>query len=146
MPHDGRVKGDLPKFAARVRVGLKKDVRVRFDEHPQGQLTRAQQNLGGGLVLTVEDLQHSRPVALRRPPRQGDVELRPLLQKLLNESPDVRTDAAWVNAVVVVQVLERERREERAHAAQFVFEHGYSANRVVTGLRQTELHDIPLCP
>ena len=54
MAHHCRIEGDLTKFAAGVRVRLKKDIRVRLNEDPDRQFTRTEQNLCGGFVLPIK--------------------------------------------------------------------------------------------
>jgi len=134
MAHHCRIEGDLTKFAAGVRVRLKKDIRVRLNEDPDRQFTRTEQNLCGGFVLPIKHFEQTGTIRLWCPPGEGDVKLRTLLKKLFDESSDVRTDAARIDAVVVVKVFERKCSKERPHATQFVFEKRDGVNAVISCL------------
>ena len=67
------------------------------------------------------------------------MELRSLLLELLDQAADVRADAARVDPVIVVQVLERESREERVHATLLVVVDRYRIDLDVACLRYAEL-------
>jgi hypothetical protein len=74
------------------------------------------------------------------------VKLWPLLQELLDESPDARADAPGVDAVIVMKVLERDFGEEGGHTAQPVVQEPDAMDLVVLTLRKAELHVPALAP
>lgn len=140
MPHHGDVERHLAEFPARVRVGQEQHVDVRLQENTDRQLPRPQEDLGRRLVLAVEDLRGAGAVSLGRPPREPDVELGTLVKKLLDQPPDVRADAAGIDPVVVVQIFERQGREERIHPAELVVIDRHAPDAVVANVRQAELN------
>ena len=71
MPHDSYIERNLPERGTRIGVGCQQDIRIGFNEHPNGQFLYAQHYLSRGLVLPVEYLDPPAAIRIRRPPRQG---------------------------------------------------------------------------
>lgn len=107
VPHDGSIEGNLPELATRVGVGQKQHVHVGFEEDPDRQLARTQKNLRRGFVLSVEDFHHAGTFIVSNPPSKRHMELGSLLEELLDQTADVRSDAPRINPVIVVQILKR---------------------------------------
>ena len=70
------------------------------------------------------------------------MELRTLLSEFLDQATNVRTDAARINPVVVMEVREREGSEEGLHPTQLVVEDGSPANCVVASRREAVFYAI----
>src|SRR5438309_10637624 len=56
------------------------------------------------------------------------MELRPLLQELVDEVAHTRSDASGVDPIVVMQVFDWQNRDEVIHPAEWIVVQGYGAN------------------
>ena len=102
MPHHGDIEGNLPQLSARIGVRLEQHIDIRLQEDAYRHLARTEEDLRGCLVLPVKNLDRAGTVLLGDPPSEPHVELRPPLQELLDQAPDVGSDTTWIDAIIVV--------------------------------------------
>jgi hypothetical protein len=146
VPHDSRVESDLAKLASGVGIRLQKHIYVRLDEDSDRHFADAEEDLRGSFVLAVENLNGASSIFYWGPPGKANVELRALLLELLNQATYVGPDAAWVDAIIMMQILEREHPKEGVHPAQLVAKQRIAPDGIVAGFGKTEFDMSCLAP
>src|SRR5260370_23901375 len=140
MTHHCGVESMLAKGATRIGVRLQQNIDIWFEKNPNWQIADAKQNLRGRLVLSVEDFHRARAVLFLSPPCQTDMKLRSLPNKLFDETANVGPNAPRIDSIIMMQIFERQDREERVHSTELVPIYRNFVNAIIAYLGQTEFN------